>query len=134
MARTHRKSPQEIATEVIVSNMGLDREHADDRDYDVETNAGEIHSLIMLGIAAYNDPSNQREESLSEACARLGVNLHWVPTGTPLRHRVEVTTPAGSITYGGTAREIVDALEEIAALDAKLGTNFLSGVIVSAGY
>lgn len=133
MARTHRKSPQEIAAEVIVSNMGLDREHADDRDYDVETNAGEIHSLIMLGIAAYNDPSNQREENLSEACARLGVNLLWVPTLTA--QQAEIIGPVGSIQFDhATDREIVDALEEIAALDARIGTSILSGVIVGAGY
>lgn len=75
MATTHKRSPQAIAKQVLKSNpppldpTGL-----------VCLTLDEVESLIMLGIAAYTDTSNQRPENLSEACRRLGINLHWKPS------------------------------------------------------
>ena len=70
MATTARKSPKQIAQQVIVAQWP--------GGYDDEEHAETIESLIMLGIPAYTDVSNQRPENLSEACRRLGINLHWV--------------------------------------------------------
>lgn len=76
MATTHKRSPQAIARQVLADNPDyLNRELTDDV---VALDAFE--SAIMLGIAAYTDASNQRPENLSEVCARLGVNLHWIPS------------------------------------------------------
>jgi hypothetical protein len=69
MATTHKLSPQRIAQQVLADNEDL-----------VVRGDMTLESLIMLGIAAYIDASNQRPENLSEACKRLGINLHWVPS------------------------------------------------------
>jgi len=72
MATTHKLSPRAIARQVIADN----RDITDLAVHDAGSREILI-SAIMLGIAAYNDASNQRPENLSEACDRLGVNLHW---------------------------------------------------------
>jgi len=76
MAITQKRSPQEIARQIIDDNQ-LELSWADDA---LGRQKEHIESLIMLGIAAFNDASNQRPENLSEVCRRLGVNLHWVPS------------------------------------------------------
>ena len=72
MATTHKQSPQQIAQAVIAEN-GI--------NYVQQDPVG----AMMLAIAAYNDASNQRPENLAEACARLGVNLHWKSRGAIAR-------------------------------------------------
>lgn len=97
---THKQSPQQIARAVLADN-----------EEQVLKGDMTLESMIMLGIAAYTDESNQRPENLSEVCRRLGVSLHWMDR-RDLQYIGELSTNARFELYVGLARPYVATTDE----------------------
>lgn len=123
MPTTHKSTPRQIARKAIESNRKWIESGLVTADEAYE-------QLIMLGIAAYNDASNQRPENLSETCRRLGVNLHWMDV-RDLRSDYQIHV-GGSVHLARTDLGAAELLEKLYRKASKLSATIAADIYVKA--